>query len=322
MREFIIDGKSKGRKLFSFIRNILPGLKNSEIFKLIRDKTIAVNDKKTGPDYIVNINDRINVYLKEEHFDQKGKKDKFRSVNFKLDIIFEDNEILAINKPAGVLTHPDRDDYKNNLFEYVRSYLYKKGKYDPSDSFTPAPCHRLDKNTSGLLIFAKTHEALKSVTKEFRERSTVKIYLAIVFGKIDRDILIISDIFDDAKQDNMVKTGNLKILDKIPDKEEFFKNSGLSATLIKPLKFNDNASLVTAELWTGKKHQIRAHLASIGRPLIGDMKYFSMKSKKAGESLNFDKYYLHSYKIKLNNYKEMTAEIPEDFQSQIKNIFG
>jgi len=322
LREFIIDDKSKGRKLFNFIRNILPGLKNSEIFKLVRNKTITVNGKKTDPNYLLKADDRINIFLKEEHFVQKGRKNKFRSINFKLDIIYEDNDILVINKPAGLLTHPDKDDYKNNLFEYVRSYLYKKGKYDPSDSFTPAPCHRLDKNTSGLLIFAKTHEALKEVTKEFRERNTVKIYLAIVYGKISREILITSNIFDDAKQVNMVNIGELKILDKIPDKEDFFKNIALSATLIKPLKYIDNASLVTAELWTGKKHQIRAHLAAINHPLLGDKKYFNIRSKKAGEGLKFDKYYLHSYKIKLKNYKEMTAEIPQDFQTQIKNIFN
>lgn len=322
MREYIIDERTKGRKLFNFVRNILPGLKNSEIFKLLRNKTVVVNEKKTESNYLLNLGDRVKIYLKEEHFDKKGKKNKFRSINFKLDIVYEDNNILVVNKPAGILTHPDKKDYKNNMFEYVRSYLYKKGKYDPADTFTPAPCHRLDKNTSGLLIFAKTHESLKSITKEFRQRSTIKIYLAMVCGKIDTEFLIASRIYDNVKQENMMTTDQIIITDKIPDKEEFFKNNNLSATLVKPVKYKENASLVTVELWTGKKHQIRVQLSASGHPLIGEKKYFNIESIKVQKSLNFDKYYLHSYKIKLNNYNEMTAEIPKDFQGQIKKIFN
>ena len=112
MQQYIIDNKNQGQSLFRFIKKSLPGLKNNEIFKLIRKKIITVNDKKADSKYILLNNDIINIYLKEEHLKQKGKNNKFQTVNIKLDIIYEDNDVLVTNKPKGLLTHPDKKEYK------------------------------------------------------------------------------------------------------------------------------------------------------------------------------------------------------------------
>ena len=186
MKEYKIDNKTSGQTLFRFIKNILPGLINRDIFKLMRKKIITVNDKKQSSSYILNNNDKINIYLNEDHFKSKGKKVKFHSVNKKPDIIFENDDLLVINKPKGLLTHPDKKEYKNNVYELTRAYLYSKGEYDPKDLFSPTPCHRLDKNTSGLVVIAKNHTALRDITKKLRERKTVKIYKAIVSGEIKK----------------------------------------------------------------------------------------------------------------------------------------
>lgn len=319
MQRFIIDSKNQGQTLFRYIKKILPGLKNSEIFKLIRKKIITVNNKKKDFNYTLFNNDIINIYLKEKHINEKEKNKKFQTINKKLDVIFEDNDILVINKPSGLLTHPDKNEYKNNLYEFVRSYLFKKGEYDPKEVFTPTPCHRLDKNTSGIIVIAKNHITLQNITNMFRERKTIKIYLALVFGQIKKNIFI-SSIIDTSENKVFVK--NLKTFQKIPDKKDFLiKNSELSATLVVPKKTSSNYSLVNIELWTGKKHQIRAHLCTAGHPLLGDKKYFNNKSKNFSDKIKIKKNYLHSYQLKIDNYPEWTAEIPADFKNIINELF-
>ena len=214
MKEFKIDNKSSGQTLYRFIKNILPGIINRDIFKLIRKKIITVNNKKQSSNYILNNEDVIGIYLNDAHFETKGKKVKFHSVNKNFDIIFENNDLLVVNKPKGLLTHPDRNDYKNNVYEFARAYLYSRGEYEPENLFSPAPCHRLDKNTSGLVIIAKNHAALRDITKKLRERKTTKIYKAIVYGRINNEILITSSL---NTEDEKVISSNVKIIENIPD---------------------------------------------------------------------------------------------------------
>ena len=192
MKEFIVDEKSEGKKFFRFIKIILPGLKNTEIFKLIRKKIVLVNNKRQSSNYILGDKDIIQIFLADEHFDKKGKSNKFYSINKDLDVIFEDTNLLVINKPAGLLIHPDKNEYKKNIYEITRAYLYAKNEYMPDDIFTPTPCHRLDKNTSGLVLIAKNHSTLKNITKQFRERSVIKKYLAVVYGEIKNTALLTS----------------------------------------------------------------------------------------------------------------------------------
>jgi 23S rRNA pseudouridine955/2504/2580 synthase len=319
LQEIIIDEKNESKKLFRFIKSLLPGLKNNEIFKLLRKKIITINNKKAAHDYLLQNGDVIKVFLKDNHFNIKGKKNKFSSVNKKIDVIFEDENILVVNKKSGLLSHPDNNNYKDNLYERVRSYLYSKDEYDPKNPFSPALCNRLDRNTSGLLIIAKNHLSLQKITTQFRERKALKKYLLIVTGCIKNRILIKSII--NAIKDK-VEVINPEYIKKIPDKLAFLnKNPEFSASLIKPLKYNENYSLIEVDLWTGKKHQIRAHLNAFGHPLIGDKKYFSKLSLKNSADLQIKQFFLHSYKLKIENYPEFTADPPNYFTNMISKIF-
>lgn len=321
MREIFINEKSEGKKLFRFIKMILPGLKNSEIFKLIRTKVIKVNNKKSRPEYLLKKGDVVNIFLKDEHINLKGKKNKFVNIKINLDTIYEDENIIVINKSKGILTHPDGREYKNNLFEQIRAYLYKNGEYRPGIDFSPSPCHRLDRNTTGVIIFAKNHKALQEITTQFRERKAEKTYLTIVYGKITKEKLITSKIKNSEKQKNMVEVEKLRIFENIPEKDSFIKeNPELSATLIRPLKIFNKATLLEVELWTGKKHQVRAHLKAIGHPLLGEKKYFTVESKKFSDKLKLRRNLLHSYKIRLNNYPLFKVDPPDDFKKIIREL--
>jgi len=324
MKKIFIDKFNANKKLFKFVQDVLPGMHNTEIFKLIRKEVIKVNDKSSDANHLLKEGELVFFYLADFHFEKKGKKndDKFRSVNINLDVIFEDNDIIVVNKPVGLLVHPDNKEFKNSLTEMVKAYLYKKGEYDPKNFFTPSPSHRLDTNTSGIVVIPKNQQALKKVNEQFRYRTTKKIYLGLLFGKIGNKILITSDIDASENRENKVKIENTKILNIIPDKEEFLeKNRELSCTLINPIKQSGSATLAEIELWTGKKHQIRAQLNSINHSLLGDQKYFTPASMSFSQMFGIKSYFLHSYKLKIENYNEFTAPIPIEFKNAVLDIF-
>jgi len=320
LKKIIIDEKNKGKKIFRFVKSILPGLKNNEIFKLIRKKIITVNNQRVDNDYILQKNDEVGIFLKDEHFIIKGKKKKFQSINSKINVVFENDELVIVNKEKGLLSHPDKTEYKDNLYERIRAYLYKKEEYHPdNDLFAPALCNRLDRNTSGLIIAAKKHSTLKKINELFHNRNAEKTYLAIVYGKIDKKVQVISNIDDKEKK---VAVANIKKVYDFIDKDELINNnSSLSITIVKPIEFTDDYSFVEIELWTGKKHQIRAHLTAIGHPLLGDRKYFNEEAKKVSGDLGFKSYYLHSHKLIIGSYPEFIAELPVEFNEKLSLLF-
>ncbi|HOJ63749.1 MAG TPA: RluA family pseudouridine synthase [Spirochaetota bacterium] len=321
MKEFIIDQYNEGKNLFRFVKSVLPHLKNREIFKLIRKEVIKVNDKKTDFNQKLNRNDKVKIFMNEKNF-KKQKDNKFSSIKTNFEIIFEDKDIIVINKEMGILVHPDKKEFKNTLSEMVKAYLYKKGEYKPNNFFNPAPCHRLDTNTSGIIVFAKNHNALKKVNLLFKERETIKLYRTIVYGKITTPILITSMIDTTENEENMVKVLDLKVYNIIPDKEKFLsENKFISATKMIPIKYESQYSLVDVELWTGKKHQIRAHLAAANHPILGDNKYFTKAGLSVSQLLGLKNYFLHAYKLILKGYGEWNAKFPEDFRQKAFELF-
>jgi 23S rRNA pseudouridine955/2504/2580 synthase len=295
----------------------MPGMTNTEIFKLIRKEIIKVNNKKTDSNYILKENDKVSFFLADVHFENKGRRiqDKFQSVSSKIDVIFENDDVIVVNKPAGLLIHPDKKEFKNVLSEMIKSYLYKKGEYKPNNYFSPSPCHRLDSNTSGLVVFAKNQQSLHNITGEFRERESIKTYLALFFGKISGNTLLTSFIDASENKENKVKVENFKIFTMIPEKKDFLEeNKTLSATLIKPLKWSGTSTLAEIDLWTGKKHQIRCHLQANSTPLLGDNKYFTAQALSMSQMYGIKNYFLHCYKLKLEGYNEWIAPVPLDFK--------
>lgn len=326
MKTFTIDRLNAGKRIFRFIKSVLPDAKNSEIFKMLRKKVICVNKLKVIPEYVLEEGDLVMFYVSESHFKTRtiGQKSSAKSKN--LTIIYEDPSLMILNKPRGVLVHPGKNKKTFSIIDWIKSYLYEKGEYSYSDTFSPALCNRLDVYTTGILVAAKSHNALKEITGLFRERKVDKQYLGICYGPLEKVCIITSEI-EDKSTNNMVQNNKLKVVmlppDSIPDKESFLeKNQNVSVTLIEPLVVSKECSLVKIDLWTGKKHQIRVHLNGINHPLVGDRKYFTPKSSRFSVKHSITHYFLHAYKLRFDDSRLFTAAVPSDFKKEIRRLFN
>ena len=282
MRELIIKKNDAGQRLDKFITKTLD-LPMSLLYKSIRLKKIKVNRKRAEASLILSEGDTVQCFLAEEFFERGKKKDYSESaalsseslsrMRANLAIVYEDENILLINKPAGLSVHEDESTKTNTLIAYVQSYLFSKGEYDPESeqSFAPALCNRLDKNTSGIVIAAKNAEALRIMNEKIKRRTIDKLYLAAVHGTPKKSA--------DTLRGYLVKnekTNTVKVYDTPP------KHGGKEiVTKYNLLSKRGDSSLVEIELLTGRTHQIRAHMAHIGHPLLGDGKYGQNKDDRA-----------------------------------------
>lgn len=288
MKEFKITKNDAGLRLDKFIVKVCPTLPSSLMFKYIRTKRIKINGKRGEISTRLNEGDIVSAYINDEFFAEVEPKYSFLSAPSNIDVVYEDENILLVDKKQGLLVHPDKNEYTNTLIDRIQHYLYKKGEFDPKNenSFAPALANRIDRNTGGIVIAAKNAEALRILCDKIKFREMDKRYLAVVHGVPKKKSDTLEGFLEKNENKNQVYLKNQKTADAKTIKTKY-----------RVLQSKNNLSLLEIELLTGRTHQIRAHMASIGHPLLGEGKYNkSAEDRKMG----FDKQALYSYSLKFD----------------------
>ena len=315
MKEIIIGKNDDSQRADRFFKKYFIKANKSFIYKMLRKKRIKRNGSRLNPEDILYENDTIQLYLSDETIEKFTDSEKDIKEMSKIDIAYEDSNIIIIDKPSGVLTHSANNDYsEKDIVSDMIAYLYKKGDYVPriEKTFTPSVCNRLDRNTSGLLIGAKNYEALKSINRAIRNRNIIKLYKTIVRGKIDRDLSLRASL----KKDDF--KNKVFITNRVSDKEKEI------LTDIKPLRTNGYYTELEINLITGRTHQIRAHLAFEGFPVIGDRKYRDKKINAEFEKkFGLKNQLLHAYKLIFDGFEgDLSYLNGKIFLSSTKGIYN
>lgn len=285
MKELTIGANDSGQRLDRFLAKAVPLLPASLAQKYIRLKRIKCNGARVQRDTRLQTGDVLQLYINDEFFDKPREDNAYLTVAVpKLNIVYEDDQILLVDKRPGLAVHPhDGAEYGRTLIDHIQSYLYQKREWRPREenSFTPALCNRIDRNTGGIVIAAKTAEALRVMNQKIKDRELDKRYLAIVEGtpKPQKGSLK-GYLFKDAKKNRVFVTDTPQA------------GAKTCQTNYRVLASVNGLSLVECELITGRTHQIRAQFAHAGHPLLGDGKYGKLDKR-------FDRNYqaLYSYKL-------------------------
>ena len=265
MREFTIGKNDAGQRLDRFVAKNLPLLPPALLQKYIRLKRIKVNGKGSKRDVRLETGDILQLYINDEFFDKPNEENLFLTV-FKpqLNIVYEDENLLLVDKRPGLSVHADETEKVNTLINHIQAYLYQKREWNPKweNAFAPALCNRIDRNTGGIVIAAKNAEALRIINEKIRAHELEKSYLCITVGRPKRP---------------EGKIEGFLLKDEAKKEVRFFHKpvpGGKTAvTLYRTLESRNGLSLVECRLLTGRTHQIRVSMAEIGCPLLGDGKY-------------------------------------------------
>ena len=286
MKEFTITQNDAGQRLDRFLSKAVPLLPESLMQKYIRLKRIKLGGKRVERNTRLNVGDVLQLYINDEFFETPKAENAYLTVSApKLNIVYEDENILLVDKKPGLAVHPhDGAEYGKTLIDHIQAYLYAKREWRPREenSFTPALCNRIARNTGGIVIAAKNAEALRILNQKIKDREIDKRYLCIVHGTPKPpEGRLEGYLFKDAKENRVYITKKMQ------------PGAKTAVTFYRTLQSKNGLSLVECELLTGRTHQIRAQMAAAGWPLLGDGKYGKLDKR-------YDRKYqaLYSYKLR------------------------
>ena len=317
MKEFIIQKNEENQRFDKYLKKLLPNASTSFLYKMMRKKNIVINKKKVEGNEKLIAGDVVSIFLSDETFEKfhmnleelKKEYDALKALSLKgLKIVFEDDEMIVANKPYNMLSQKaSGKDLSAN--EYLLGYMINKGElsFEEFQTFKPSVVNRLDRNTTGLLLFWKTLNALQQLGEGIRERAIEKYYRAIVAGELKEELDLKGYLLKDEKTN------------KVSYHKDEVEGSDYIETGVKPLVCKNGLTLVEIHLVTGKTHQIRLHLSTIGHPILGDMKYGDDKiNKMYYESHKVNHQLLHAYRLEFPDGKIVTAEPAVVFDKLMK----
>ena len=285
-RRIVTIGKNDaGQRLDKFLTKTYPNLPQSVLYKCIRTKDVKRNGKRCQRDDRLQEGDELSLYWQEEFFQTAPKEYDFLKAPKALSIVYEDENMMLLDKKPGLIVHPDQNYHFDSLIARVQHYLYDKGEYDPQgeNAFAPALVNRIDRNTGGIVLAAKNAEALRILNQKVKDRELVKLYLCVVCGRLSQKEGLLTGYLE--KNEAQIR---VYILKKPKEGAKAIR------TKYRVLAEKRDFSLLEVELLTGRTHQIRAHFASIGHPLAGDGKY---GKNAVNKGTGFPYQALYSYKL-------------------------